>query len=35
VPLYVSGKVVGAVYLDDSRRPDAFSDADRALLMLT
>jgi transcriptional regulator with GAF, ATPase, and Fis domain len=32
VPLYVSGKVVGAVYLDDSRRPEAFSDADRALL---
>ena len=32
VPLYVGGKVVGAVYLDDSRRPDAFSDADRGLL---
>ena len=32
VPLYVGGKVVGAVYLDDSRRADAFSDADRGLL---
>jgi transcriptional regulator with GAF, ATPase, and Fis domain len=32
VPLYVAGKVVGAVYLDDSRRSDAFSDADRGLL---
>ncbi len=32
VPLYVAGKVVGAVYLDDSRRPDAFSVDDRGLL---
>ncbi|HTR96952.1 MAG TPA: sigma 54-interacting transcriptional regulator [Candidatus Acidoferrales bacterium] len=32
VPLHVRGKFVGAVYLDDSRRPDAFRDADRALL---
>jgi transcriptional regulator with GAF, ATPase, and Fis domain len=32
VPLYLGGRVVGAVYLDDSRRPDVFSDADRALL---
>jgi len=32
VPMYVGGRVVGAVYMDDSRRPDAFSDADRGLL---
>jgi Nif-specific regulatory protein len=32
VPLYVGGHVYGAVYLDDSRRPDTFSDADRGLL---
>lgn len=32
VPLYRAGKVVGAVYLDDSRRDSAFSDTDRALL---
>jgi transcriptional regulator with GAF, ATPase, and Fis domain len=32
VPLYVGGKVVGAVYLDDSRRSDTFSEADRGLL---
>src|SRR5205085_8240938 len=32
VPLYVGGKVFGVVYLDDSRRPDAFSDNDRGLL---
>jgi Nif-specific regulatory protein len=32
VPMYVAGRVVGAVYLDDSRRTDAFSDDDRALL---
>ncbi len=32
VPLFVGGRVVGAVYLDDSRRPDAFSDSDRGLL---
>jgi transcriptional regulator with GAF, ATPase, and Fis domain len=32
VPMYLGGRVVGAVYLDDSRRPDAFSDADRGLL---
>jgi Nif-specific regulatory protein len=32
VPMFVGGRVVGAVYLDDSRRKDAFSDADRGLL---
>ena len=32
VPLYLGGRVVGAVYMDDSRRPDAFNDADRGLL---
>ena len=32
VPLFVGGKVVGAVYLDDSRRPDTFSMEDRGLL---
>ena len=32
VPMYVGGHVVGAVYLDDSRRPDAFSVDDRRLL---
>ena len=32
VPLFVESRVVGAVYLDDSRRPDAFGDAERALL---
>jgi transcriptional regulator with GAF, ATPase, and Fis domain/tetratricopeptide (TPR) repeat protein len=32
VPMYLAGRVVGAVYMDDSRRPDAFSDADRGLL---
>ena len=32
VPLFVAGKVVGAVYLDDSRRADAFADTDRSLL---
>lgn len=32
VPLYLGGRVIGAVYLDDSRRADAFSDSDRALL---
>ncbi|MCC6651240.1 MAG: sigma 54-interacting transcriptional regulator [Candidatus Eisenbacteria bacterium] len=32
VPLYGAGKVVGAVYLDDSRRSETFSEADRALL---
>jgi transcriptional regulator with GAF, ATPase, and Fis domain/serine/threonine protein kinase/tetratricopeptide (TPR) repeat protein len=32
VPLYLRGRVIGAVYLDDSRRADAFSDSDRALL---
>jgi two-component system response regulator HydG len=30
--MYLGGRVVGAVYMDDSRRPDAFSDADRGLL---
>ena len=32
VPMYLGGRVVGAVYMDDSRRPDAFNDADRGLL---
>ena len=32
VPMFVGGRVVGAVYLDDSRRRDAFSEADRGLL---
>ena len=32
VPMFLGGKVVGAVYLDDARRPDVFSDADRGLL---
>jgi len=32
VPMFVAGRVVGAVYLDDSRRAAAFGDADRALL---
>jgi Nif-specific regulatory protein len=32
VPMFVSGKVVGAVYLDDSRRADAFGVAERGLL---
>ena len=32
VPMYLAGRVIGAVYMDDSRRPDAFSDADRGLL---
>jgi Nif-specific regulatory protein len=32
VPLFVESRVVGAVYLDDSRRPEAFGDAERALL---
>ncbi len=32
VPMYLGGRVVGAVYLDDSRRPEAFGDADRGLL---
>ena len=32
VPMFLGGKVVGAVYLDDSRRPDVFSDSDRGLL---
>jgi transcriptional regulator with GAF, ATPase, and Fis domain len=32
VPMFLGGKVVGAVYLDDSRRPDVFSGADRGLL---
>jgi Nif-specific regulatory protein len=32
VPMYVGGHVVGAVYLDDSRRAGVFSEADRALL---
>ena len=32
VPLFVGGKVVGAVYLDDSRRADTFTLEDRGLL---
>ncbi|HTM57861.1 MAG TPA: sigma 54-interacting transcriptional regulator [Candidatus Udaeobacter sp.] len=32
VPMFVAGRVIGAVYLDDARRSDAFSDQDRALL---
>ena len=32
VPMYVGGRVIGAVYLDDARRADAFSEEDRALL---
>jgi Nif-specific regulatory protein len=32
VPLFVHGRVVGAVYLDDSRRSATFSDDDRGLL---
>ena len=32
VPMYLGGRVIGAVYLDDSRRAQAFSDADRGLL---
>jgi len=32
VPLFAQGGVVGAVYLDDTRRPDTFSHADRGLL---
>jgi transcriptional regulator with GAF, ATPase, and Fis domain/tetratricopeptide (TPR) repeat protein len=32
VPLYAEGQVIGAVYLDDSRRAEAFSHADRKLL---
>jgi len=32
VPMHLGGRVVGAVYLDDSRRPDLFRDEDRALL---
>jgi Nif-specific regulatory protein len=32
VPMYLGGRVIGAVYMDHSRRPEAFSDADRGLL---
>ncbi|HST01074.1 MAG TPA: sigma-54-dependent Fis family transcriptional regulator, partial [Usitatibacter sp.] len=32
VPMFLGGKVVGAVYLDDSRRPEAFGDQERALM---
>ncbi len=32
VPMYVGGRVIGAVYLDDSRRSDAFDEAHRSLL---
>ena len=32
VPMHLGGRVVGAVYLDDSRRPDVFGEDERALL---
>jgi len=32
VPMHAGGRVLGAVYLDDSRRPSAFGDDDRRLL---
>ncbi len=32
VPLFVGGRTIGVVYLDDSRRPDAFSHGDRGVL---
>ena len=32
VPMFVASKVVGVVYLDDSRRAQAFGDAERGLL---
>jgi len=32
VPMYVGGRVIGAVYLDDARRMGAFGDEDRAML---
>jgi len=32
VPLYVGERVVGAVYLDDSRRPEAFGAEDREIM---
>ena len=32
VPMFLGGHVVGAVYLDDSRRAHTFGDADRGLL---
>jgi transcriptional regulator with GAF, ATPase, and Fis domain len=32
VPMYLGGRVIGAVYLDDSRRAGAFTAADRRLL---
>ena len=32
VPMYLSGRVIGAVYLDDSRRSLAFGDAERGLI---
>jgi Nif-specific regulatory protein len=32
VPMYLGGRVIGAVYMDHSRRPEAFSDEDRGLL---
>jgi transcriptional regulator with GAF, ATPase, and Fis domain/tetratricopeptide (TPR) repeat protein len=32
VPMFGAGRVVGAVYLDDSRRAQAFGDAERGLL---
>lgn len=31
-PIFSGGKALGAVYVDDSRRADAFDDGDRALL---
>ena len=32
VPLVIDGRVAGAVYLDDTRRPEAFGEAERMLL---
>jgi transcriptional regulator with GAF, ATPase, and Fis domain/tetratricopeptide (TPR) repeat protein len=32
VPMFAGGRLLGAVYLDDSRQPDAFGPEDRGLL---
>ena len=32
VPLFLGGRVIGVVYLDDSRRPHAFGQAERRML---
>jgi Nif-specific regulatory protein len=32
VPMHARGRVIGAVYLDDARRPDAFGDEERRVL---